>query len=120
MTNQQLTQNVIELLAFKAKAEEENNSVKETLQDLKEDIQATKTLTEDVHIMAINMKNMQKVQEDMCKKIDDLSSTEFYEYKENKKLIKQKILSMCIGAAITSGLGFISWLVGRYIMKGGM
>ena len=119
MTNEQLTQSVIELVAYKAKAEEEHVLFRTMLQAIKEDIQATKTLTEDVHIMAVNMENMQKVQDEMNKKVDALTSKEFLEYKENKKIVKEKILSAFIGAGCTCVLGLISWLIGLFI-QGGM
>jgi hypothetical protein len=120
MTNEQLTQNVIELVAYKAKAEEEHILFRTMLQAIKEDVQATKTLTEDVHIMAINMENMQKVQDEMNKKVDALTSKEFLEYKENKKIVKDKILSAFIGAGCTFALGLIGWLINLFIMKGGV
>lgn len=120
MTNEQLTQNVIDLVAYKAKAEEEHELFRTMLQAIKEDVQATKTLTEDVHIMAINMKNMQKVQDDMSKKVDALASREFIEYKENKKLVKQKILSAFIGAGCTFLLGLIGWIINLFLEKGGI
>lgn len=120
MTNEQLTQNVIELVAYKAKAEEEHELFRTMLQAIKEDVQATKTLTEDVHIMAINMENMQKVQDEMNKKVDALTSKEFVEYKENKKLIKQKIISALLGALGTFTIGLIGWLIKIFIMKGGV
>lgn len=120
MTNEQLTQNVIELVAYKAKAEEEHDFFRTMLQAIKEDVQATKTLTEDVHIMALNMENMQKVQDEMNKKVDALTSKEFIEYKENKKLVKQKILSALIGAGCTFLLGLLSWIISLFIAKGGI
>lgn len=119
MTNEQLTQNVIELVAYKAKAEEEHELFRTMLQAIKEDVQATKTLTEDVHIMAINMENMQKVQDEMNKKVDALTSKEFLEYKENKKIVKDKILSAFIGAGCTFLLGLIGWIINLFI-QGGM
>ena len=90
------------------------------LRTIQEDIKATKTLTEDVHIMAINMKSLQKSQDEISKKVDSITSKEFLEYKENKKLIKQKILSAVTGSGITLVLGFIAWLIKRYIEIGGI
>lgn len=120
MTNEQLTQNVVSLIAYKAKAEEEHELFRTMLQAIKEDVQATKTLTEDVHIMAINMENMQKAQDEMNKKVDDLTSKEFLEYKEKKKIVKDKILSAFIGAGCTFVLGLIGWLLNIFITKGGI
>lgn len=120
MTNEQLTQNVVDLIAYKAKAEEEHELFRTMLQAIKDDVQATKTLTEDVHIMALNMENMQKVQDEMNKKVDALTSKEFLEYKENKKIVKDKVLSAFIGAGCTFVLGLIGWLINLFLMKGGV
>ena len=40
--------------------------------------------------------------------------------KENKKLVKQKMLSAVIGAIAGFGIGLISWLIKDFIEKGGM
>jgi hypothetical protein len=126
MTNEQITQNVIDLMTYKAKAEEEHETFRNTLQTVLEEVKATKSLAEDVHIMAINMKNMQKGQDDirnqqmdLVKKIDALSSKEFLEYKENKKIIKDKIINNITGSVITLIVGVIIWVISNY-MKGGM
>ena len=94
MTNEQITQAVIGLVAYRAKAEEEHETFKSMLKTMRDDIKATKTLTEDVHIMALNMQNMQKTLEETNQKVNDLSSKDFIEYKENKKLVKDKIISV--------------------------
>jgi len=88
------------------------------IEAIREDIKATKTLAEDVHIMAINMQNMQKAQDEMNKKIDDLTSREFVEYKENKKLIKDKIISGIVGAGVTAVIGFVSFLIMLFVKEG--
>lgn len=108
MTNEQLTEKVIELLAYKEKAEEEHNTFKTTIVRLQASIDTFTKLAEDVHIMALNMENMKKTQEDMNKKVDALTSKEFLEYTETKKLIKQNIINKVvgglIGALITGGI----------------
>ena len=119
MTNEQITQNVIDLMTYKAKAEEEHETFRATLNAIQENVKETKTLAEDVHIMAINMKNMQKVQEETNKKVDVLTSKEFVEYKENKKMIKDKIINNITGSIITLVIGIIIWAFSNY-MKGGM
>ncbi|MBR6688810.1 MAG: hypothetical protein IKL68_02205 [Clostridia bacterium] len=125
MTNEQLTQTVIDLVAYKAKAEEEHKTYDAILNEIQADVKATKSLAEDVHIMAINMQNMQKAQESMQKaqeetnkKVDALSSKEFVEYKENKKLIKQNLINKVSGGLIGAVLTGIAWLVSLYF-KGG-
>ena len=100
MTNEQLTETVVDLVAYKAKAQEEHIMFKQTLTTLSEDLKATKSLAEDVHIMAINMQNMQKTLDETSKKVDSLTSKEFLEYKENKKLVKQNIISKLIGGLV--------------------
>lgn len=120
MTNEQLTQKVVDLEEFKGKSEAEHERFKAVLVELQEDVRATKNLAEDVHIMAINMQNMQKTQDEMNKKVDALSSKEFIEYKENKKAIKSQIISIIIGSIGTLVLGFIGWLFTQFMTKGGI
>ena len=119
MTNEQLTQNVIDLVAYKAKAEEEHDMFKSMLKTIQEDIKDTKALAEDVHIMAINMQNMQKTMEETNKKVDALSSKEFVEYKENRKLIKQNIITKVTSAIVGAGIAIVGMLLTLYF-KGGI
>lgn len=120
MTNEQLTSKVMELETFKGKAEAEHEKYEVLLTEIQKDIRTTKNLAEDVHIMAINMQNMQKAQEDMNKKVDALTSKEFIEYKENKKAVKSQIISICIGSIGTFIIGLIGWLLMTFINKGGI
>lgn len=113
MTNEQLTEKVIELLAHREKAEEEHRIFRETIAKMQNSMDTFTKLAEDVHIMALNMENMQKAQEDMNKKVDALSSKEFLEYKETKKIIKQNLINKlsggAIGAVVTAVIGFCTW-----------
>ena len=118
MTNEQLTQEVIKLREHYAEAKVEHENFNLILKELQEDIKATKNLAEDVHIMAINMQNMQEAQEAMNKKVDALTSKEFVEYKENKKLIKQNIISKITGGIVGFILAVIMFVINLY-MKGG-
>lgn len=120
MTNEQLTQKVVELEEFKGRSEAEHERFETIVKELQEDVRATKGLAEDVHIMAINMQNMQKTQDEMNKKVDALSSKEFLEYKENKKAVKSQIISILIGSIGTLVLGFIGWLFTQFMSKGGI
>ena len=119
MTNEQLTQEVMNLKEHQAKAEAEHEKFEMILKELQEDVKTTKTLAEDVHIMAINMKNMQIAQDNMSKKVDALTSKEFMEYEENKKAVKKNLLSALVGAISTFFIGFIGWLIKEFMMKGG-
>ena len=119
MTNEQLTQEVMNLKEHQAKSEAEHEKFEMILKELQEDVKTTKTLAEDVHIMAINMQNMQKSQEDMQrvqeetnKKVDALTSKEFVEYKENKKIIKQNIINKIIGFGLGIVLTFLAFKLG--------
>lgn len=118
MTNEQLTQEVIHLKEHQAKCDAERENIVSVIEELREDVKSTKALAEDVHIMAINMQNMQKTLEETNKKVDALSSKEFVEYKENKKLIKQNLINKLsgglFGVIITGGI----WLLSLYF-KGG-
>ena len=69
--------------------------------------------------MAINIERMQKTIEDTNKKVDALTSKEFIEYKENKKLVKQNVISKITTSVVTTIFGIITFLVGLYISKGG-
>ena len=75
MTNEQLTQEIMKLAEHQAKCDAERENMLSIVEELKEDIKATKTLAEDVHIMAINMKNMQEtVKETNEKVVKDIES----------------------------------------------
>lgn len=119
MTNEQLTQEVMNLKEHQAKSIAEHEKFELILKELQEDVKSTKALAEDVHIMAINMQNLQKAQEETNKKVDALSSKEFVEYKENKKLIKQNIINKVTGGIIGTILTGIVWLISIYF-KGGV
>ena len=71
-------------------------------------------LAEDVHIMALNMQNMQKTLEETNRKVDALSSKEYTEYKETKKLIKQNIINKVTGAIVGAVLTGLVWLATTY------
>lgn len=118
MTNEQLTKEVMYLKEHQAKSIAEHEKFELILKELQEDVKSTKALAEDVHIMAINMQNMQKAQEETNKKVDALSSKEFVEYKENKKLLKQNLINKVSGGLIGAILTGIAWLVSLYF-KGG-
>lgn len=119
MTNEQLTQEVMNLKEHQAKCDAERENMLVIIEELREDVKSTKALAEDVHIMAINMQNLQKAQEETNKKVDALSSKEFVEYKENKKLIKQNIINKVTGGIIGAILTGIVWLISIYF-KGGV
>lgn len=119
MTNEQLTQEVIKLAEHQAKCDAERENMLSIIEELREDVKTTKSLAEDVHILAINMETMQKTVDETNKKVDALDSKEYSEYKENKKLIKQNISSAVIGALMGFGLSLIAWVIRFYIMEGG-
>lgn len=114
MTNEQLTQEVMNIKEHQAKAQAEHERFEMILSELQEDIKSTKSLAEDVHIMALNMQNMQKAQEETNRKVDALSSKEFTEYKENKKLVKQNIISKITGVVSEIILLGLAFLFGLY------
>lgn len=120
MTNDQLTEGYMRLSEQQAKSIAEHEKIEMILKKLQEDVESTKTLAEDVHIMAINIQNMQKTLEQTNKKVDSIVSEEFLEYKENKKAVKKNIISALIGALCTAGLGAIGFLIKFLIEKGGI
>lgn len=122
MTNEQLTQELISIKEHQAKNDAERDNILTAIKGMQEDIKTTKNLAEDVHIMAINMQNMQKAMEDnnqkleeTNRKVDALSSKEFVEYKESKKIVKQNIISKVTGAITGALIIGLVWLLVTYI-----
>ena len=115
MTNEQLTQEVMNLKEHQAKCDAERENIVAIIDELREDVKSTKTLAEDVHIMAINMQNMQKTLEETNRKVDALSSQEFMDYKENKKLIKQNIITKITSAVVGAVIGIFGFLIVMYL-----
>lgn len=114
MTNEQLTEKLIDLVAYKEKAQEEHETFKQTLNRLQDNMDTFTKLAEDVHIMAVNMKNMQKAQDEMNKKVDALTSKEFMEYKETKKLVKQNIINKITGGVVGAIITGLVWFLTMY------
>ena len=119
MTNEQLTQEVLKLAEHQAKCDAERENVLMIIEELKEDIKSTKSLAEDVHIMAVNIKSMQETLSNTVRKVDSISSQEFLEYKEYKKIIKKNVLSAIGGALGTGIIAFVIWFILNF-MKGGI
>ena len=115
MTNEQLTQEIMVLKEHQAKSIAEHEKFELILKELQEDVKSTKALAEDVHIMAINMENMQKTLNETNKKVDALNAKEFTEYKESKKLVKQNIISKVTGAVTGAVITGFIWLVVTYM-----
>lgn len=114
MTTDQLTQDVMELKEHQFKNDTKIDNVMEIIKELKEDVKSTKNLAEDVHIMAVNISNMQKTLEVTNKKVDTLAEKDFKNYQENKKILKDRILSALGGAIGTGLIGLIVWLVQNF------
>lgn len=120
MTNEQLTQEVMKLAEHQAKCDAERENMLSVVEELKEDIKATKSLAEDVHIMAINMKNMQETLKETNEKVEELSQKDYNNYKDTKKTVKNSIISGVTGSLITIVIGIVAFLIKLYIdMKGG-
>lgn len=117
MTNEQLTREVMKLAEHQAKCDAERENILAIIDEIREDIKSTKSLAEDVHIMAVNMENMQRTLKETNRKVDAISSQEFVEYKENKKIVKNNVLSAIGGAIGTGLLAFILWFIINF-MKG--
>ena len=120
MTNEQLTQEVMKLAEHQAKCDAERENMLSVVEELKEDVKATKSLAEDVHIMAINMKNMQETLKETNEKVEELSQKDYNNYKDTKKTVKNSIISGVTGSLITIVIGIVAFLIKLYIdMKGG-
>ena len=111
MNNEQLTQELIAIKAQQAKSIAEHDKFDLLFKELQEDVRYTKTLAEDVHIMAINMERMQTTLDETSKTVSELVSKEAKEYDENKKLIKQNIISTLAGAVGTGLIALIIWAI---------
>lgn len=115
MTNEQLTQEFFKLAEHQAKCDAERENMLSIIEELKEDIKSTKSLAEDVHIMAINMRTMQETLTNTTKKVDAISSQEFLNYKENKKIIKDKVIGAIGGTLGTGLIALILWAISKFI-----
>ena len=114
MTNEQITQDLMSLKERQIKNDTKIDNVINVINELREDVKSTKNLTEDVHIMAINMSNMQKTLEETNKKVDALSQKDFNEYENNKKIVKDKVISAIAGAIGTTVVGLIIWAIQNF------
>lgn len=115
MTNEQLTQDLMTLKERQIKNDTKIDNIMNIINELREDVKSTKNLTEDVHIMAINMSNMQKTLEATNQKVDTLAQKDFKEYENNKKILKDKIISAVAGAIGTGIIGFAIWFINNFI-----
>lgn len=118
MTNEQLTQELMNLKERQIKSIAEHEKFELILKELQDDIKQTKSLAEDVHIMAINMANMQKTLEQTNKKVDELSSKDFNDYKENKKIVKQSVLSNITSSIVGFVVAVIIFIILLFIQGG--
>lgn len=114
MTNEQITQDLMNLKERQIRNDTKIDNVINIIEELREDVKSTKNLTEDVHIMAINMSNMQKTLEETNKKVDALSQKDFNEYESNKKIVKDKVISAIAGAIGTTVVGLIIWAIQNF------
>lgn len=119
MTNEQLTEHIVELEKYKAQAEQEHKSFRSALEKIQESLDAFNKLAEDVHIMALNMTTLQEKQNDIDQKVDGLIQKDYKKYEENKKIINQKILDKGIGALIGIG-GTVLVFFAKMFLEGGM
>lgn len=120
MTNEQLTNEVINLREHQAKYDAERENIYNIINEMRTDIKSTKLLAEDVHIMAVNIHNMQKTLQETNEKVDALTNKDFTEYKEGKKLVKNNIISGITGALCTGVIAMIGLAIKTFIEKGGM
>lgn len=114
MTNEQITQDLMGLKERQIKNDTKIDNIMNIINELREDVKSTKNLTEDVHIMAINMSNMQKTLEETNKKVNALSQKDFNEYENNKKIVKDKVISAIAGAIGTTVVGLIIWAIQNF------
>lgn len=114
MTNEELVKDLMNVKERQIKNDTKIDNIINVINELREDVKSTKNLTEDVHIMAINMSNMQKTLEETNKKVDALSQKDFNEYESNKKIVKDKVISAIAGAIGTTVVGLIIWAIQNF------
>lgn len=114
MTNEELAKDLMNVKERQIKNDTKIDNIMNVINELREDVKSTKNLTEDVHIMAINMSNMQKTLEETNKKVDALSQKDFNEYENNKKIVKDKVISAIAGAIGTTVVGLIIWAIQNF------
>ena len=114
MTNEELVKDLMNVKERQIKNDTKIDNIINVINELREDVKSTKNLTEDVHIMAINMSNMQKTLEETNKKVDVLSQKDFNEYENNKKIVKDKVISAIAGAIGTTVVGLIIWAIQNF------
>lgn len=120
MTNEQLTQEVVRLAEHQAKCDAERDMVYDRIDKLEEEVKTMKSLAEDVHIMVIKMQGMEETIENTNRKVDALVSDEYIKYKNNKDLIREKIIGT-IAVGIAGGmLAFLVWFVTNFVKGGGV
>lgn len=114
MTNEELAKDLMNVKERQIKNDTKIDNIMNVINELREDVKSTKNLAEDVHIMAINMSNMQKTLEETNKKVDALSQKDFNEYESNKKIVKDKVISAIAGAIGTTVVGLIIWAIQNF------
>lgn len=114
MTNEELAKDLMNVKERQIKNDTKIDNIINVINELREDVKSTKNLTEDVHIMAVNMSNMQKTLEETNKKVDALSQKDFNEYESNKKIVKDKVISAIAGAIGTTVVGLIIWAIQNF------
>lgn len=115
MSVEQLAKDFMDLKSQQTKNDLEIDNIKSVIQEIRDDIKSTKNLAEDVHIMAVNISNMQKTLEATNQKVDTLAQKDFKEYENNKKIIKDKILSAVAGGIGTGIIAFGIWFVNNFV-----
>lgn len=118
MTTEQLTMEFMKLAEHQAVCDAERKRMTEIIEELKEDVKTTKKMTEDVHILALNMEGMQKTIQETRDKVEELSQKDYNNYVESKKVVRNNIISGVVGSVLTVIGGAIAILV-SILMKGG-
>lgn len=119
MTPEMIQEELLELQKHQIKCDTEREKMIEVIAELKEDVKDVKSLAEDIHIMAVNMENMQKTLDNAVKKIDVIEKKDYTEYKERRKIIRDKIISGVVGSIVTAIIGILTFILTKW-KEGGM
>lgn len=115
MTQEQLEEKVATLAENQAVIKEELKDLHKDLDTLTNSMNAVQSLAEEVHILAVNITEMQKTLDITIKKVGDIEMAEYNRYKENKKAIKNVIVTGITGTVLSAVIAFCIALATKYI-----
>ena len=118
MTIEQLEEKIVDMDKTIVKLEVGQDTIMEKVTSLDANMEVIQNLAEDVHIMAINMTNMQDTLNKTVAKVEAVEMADYNRYKETKNKVKGTIITGVVSAILTGVIGLVSGLAIAYF-KGG-